>query len=272
MKRVKGFTLIEMLVVIGIIGFFLLVFLPSMVIAKERSKETVCLNRQHRLGMAFEAYLEDNDNMFMGEWISIATSGGGHDIWVEALQPYYYGNEEKNLLCPAATETASEGAVTPYKAWEFSEDAPYGGVAGKRGSYMINWWVTDPYDYSREEYRDDPRSWKTDLVDYDPSCIPVIGGGAAVWRAFPDDTDRLPRWDGDEDWYAGVSMGRFSIDRHEPGYTNILFMDWSARKVGLKELWRLKWHREFDMANQYTLAGGMTPEQWPEWMRDFEDF
>jgi prepilin-type processing-associated H-X9-DG protein len=61
------------------------------------------------------------------------------------------------------------------------------------------------------------------------------------------------------------------INRHD-GYVNSLFMDWSVRKVGLKELWTLKWHREYDTRNPWTKAGGVKPEDWPQWMRRFRDY
>ena len=63
----------------------------------------------------------------------------------------------------------------------------------------------------------------------------------------------------------------FCINRHN-GHINGLFLDWSVRKVGLKELWTLKWHMQFDTANKWTKAGGMQPENWPEWMRNFKDY
>ncbi len=63
----------------------------------------------------------------------------------------------------------------------------------------------------------------------------------------------------------------FFINRHNE-YTNSLFLDWSVRKVGLKELWTLKWYEAFNTANQWTRAGGVKPEDWPEWMRSFRDY
>ncbi len=61
------------------------------------------------------------------------------------------------------------------------------------------------------------------------------------------------------------------INRHE-GAINILFMDWSVRKVGLKGLWLHKWDPEFDTAGPWTKAGGVAPEDWPAWMRRFKDY
>lgn len=61
------------------------------------------------------------------------------------------------------------------------------------------------------------------------------------------------------------------IDRHDGGI-NFAFMDFSVRKVGLKELWTLKWHRQFNTAGPWTKAGGVQPEEWPKWMRKYKDY
>jgi len=66
-------------------------------------------------------------------------------------------------------------------------------------------------------------------------------------------------------------MMHFCIDRHN-GSNNHLFMDWSVRKVALKELWTLKWHREFSTHGPWTRAGGVQPSDWPEWMRQFKEY
>jgi prepilin-type processing-associated H-X9-DG protein len=63
----------------------------------------------------------------------------------------------------------------------------------------------------------------------------------------------------------------FCMNRHDGGI-NSLFMDWSVRKVGLKELWTLKWHAEYNTAGPWTKRGGASPEDWPEWMRGFTDY
>jgi hypothetical protein len=67
------------------------------------------------------------------------------------------------------------------------------------------------------------------------------------------------------------SMDRIVQNRHNK-HQNAMFMDGSARLVGLKEIWALKWHRLYDTRGPYTKAGGATKGSWPEWMRDFEQF
>jgi prepilin-type N-terminal cleavage/methylation domain-containing protein len=57
-----------------------------------------------------------------------------------------------------------------------------------------------------------------------------------------------------------------------PRDVNCVFMDFSVRKIGLKQLWTLKWHRQFETAGPWTKAGGVQPEDWPEWMKRFKDY
>jgi len=76
-------------------------------------------------------------------------------------------------------------------------------------------------------------------------------------------------------FYPGKSMMAFGFTSptEHSGYINSLFMDCSiVRKVGLKELWTLKWHRQFNTANPWTKAGQVRPEGWPEWMKSLKDY
>ena len=66
-------------------------------------------------------------------------------------------------------------------------------------------------------------------------------------------------------------MARTCINRHR-GFVCVSFGDGSARKVGLKELWVLKWHQKYDTSGPWTLAGGVTDDDWPEWIRRFPSF
>jgi len=66
-------------------------------------------------------------------------------------------------------------------------------------------------------------------------------------------------------------MRTFCTNRHS-GCLNGLFLDWSVRRIGLKELWTFKWYDQFDRAGPWTNAGGVKPEDWPEWMRKFKDY
>ncbi|MCK5097351.1 MAG: hypothetical protein KAR45_04570 [Desulfobacteraceae bacterium] len=71
--------------------------------------------------------------------------------------------------------------------------------------------------------------------------------------------------------YGIIKGGRFSVNRHDKK-VNTLFLDGSLKKTGLKELWKLKWHRRYNTSGKWTQSGGVQQEDWPQWMRNFKDF
>jgi prepilin-type processing-associated H-X9-DG protein len=103
--------------------------------------------------------------------------------------------------------------------------------------------------------------------------VPLLGDN--TWHdSWPLDSDVpvLTPWDyGWGDKGVTGEMNQFCIDRHN-GWTNLGFVDWSVRHVGLKELWTLKWHRAFITNGLWTEAGGVDPAQWPVWLRKYKDY
>ena len=55
-------------------------------------------------------------------------------------------------------------------------------------------------------------------------------------------------------------MHNLVINRHE-GSVNVIFCDGSASKVGLKGMWRLKWHKDFQTGNNQTMPGAVAQIQ-----------
>jgi prepilin-type N-terminal cleavage/methylation domain-containing protein/prepilin-type processing-associated H-X9-DG protein len=59
-RRLKAFTLVELLVVIGIIALLISILLPSLAKAREQGIRTKCLNNTKQLAYAFQVYLNEN--------------------------------------------------------------------------------------------------------------------------------------------------------------------------------------------------------------------
>jgi hypothetical protein len=145
------------------------------------------------------------------------------------------------------------------------------------GSSGINDWTGNPATSSKpkkfeKEGNEAARYWATSSV---PGAGQVPLFLSALWLGGkPNDTDQPPEWE--EFTYTDTAlwgaMTRFAMTRHKGENQNALFVDFSVRSVGVKELWTLKWNKWFDIRNDYTLAGGAIKDTWPEWMQSFKDY
>ena len=63
-NRPHAFTIIEMLVVIGIITLLIVILLPALGAAKRSGQNRVCLSNLHAIGEAMDLYLKDHDDVF----------------------------------------------------------------------------------------------------------------------------------------------------------------------------------------------------------------
>ncbi len=73
--RRKAFTLIELLVVIAIIAILAAILFPVFAAAREKAKQTTCLNNNKQLATAFQLYLADHDQKFPMAWMIESGTG-----------------------------------------------------------------------------------------------------------------------------------------------------------------------------------------------------
>ena len=268
----SGFTLIELLVVISIIALLLSILMPALRKVKEQGKMVGCLANLKQWNLIAAMFTESNNGRF---WDSAPGTPG---YWF----PRYMDDKVKDWkanpiwMCPSGQKPIqdAQGRTVPsfniFNAWGiFTGDRL--GPNGVSGSYGINGYCLIP-------------AGPNPATTYEGG-VPTSQGWKTTNEANAANTPwwiealRFDLWpletsapaDNEFAAWSGNNMGRCCINRHQ-GFLNAAFMDWSARKVGVKELWTLKWHKSFNTRGPWTRAGGVTGADWPEWIRKYQEY
>jgi len=280
-RRGAAFTLIELLVVIAILALLMSILMPMLQRARKHAKAIACQGNLRQWGILYATYAAENDAR-LPTWREGQTGGPWWGWWGwgwgssrEGRESPQYEAAKGIMFCPMATKPANPtGEGSPvggtFLAWGWGlgpEPWWYG-----HGSYGVNswahWWDWDDEDtYYRKQ------SWSTTDIK-DAGTVPVLLDSAWSWGGWygangssvlPPEFDAVPIMT------RNPYENPFCIGRHD-GYVNGVFMDWSVRKVGLKELWAIRWHKDFVTRGPWTIPGGAKPEDWPQWMRRFKDY
>jgi prepilin-type N-terminal cleavage/methylation domain-containing protein/prepilin-type processing-associated H-X9-DG protein len=294
----SAFTLVELLVVISVIALLMALLLPALQSARNQARKVMCRSNLHQFGNVLLMYAEDNEGHIPhgnapALWLLRSSSLGAkhhEDPCVPEMSQSV--RMARAACCPMAVKAAPAGKGT-FRTRATSNDNRLWWVEGTSGSRFTAWTITTPSPVFKGSYGFNfclfgtvplgmahlgtngffP-AWSASAARFrglniftvaSRSKVPVLLDSMSIGAAPGPESTPL------ESESNGGFLMPYCINRHNER-VNGLFLDWSVREVGLKELWTLKWCPYFNTAGPWTQAGGVQTEDWPKWMRDLKDY
>lgn len=117
----RGFTLLELLVVLAIIGLLVGLVFPSLSKGRAHSQAVACQSRLRQVALSVQMYADEHDGAVLHSYDVAGQDSVG---WVKLLQPYL--QKPENLRCP----------LDGTRSWEADPFQPSLGY--RTTSYAIN--------------------------------------------------------------------------------------------------------------------------------------
>jgi prepilin-type N-terminal cleavage/methylation domain-containing protein len=132
----RGFSLVELAVVMGIIALLAVVATPSIGAMLERGQSARCAGNLRNIGVAVQQYVSDNDYRFPPIETDPPSLGNEGRTALETLEPY--GITMAVLTCPADkvnhTKFGSSYHFSPVLQDELSSSV---NIYGRRGIFQV---------------------------------------------------------------------------------------------------------------------------------------
>jgi prepilin-type N-terminal cleavage/methylation domain-containing protein len=247
-RRIRAFTLVELLVVIGIIALLIGILMPALKKAREASQKTVCLSNLRQLATAMQLYASENkdyipigymDQMQFSYVVNWNNSNGTRVSQMGFLVSAGVISDGKAFYCPSEQDPQLS-YDTPGNVWPFGKNPPdphltTPGLGHTRFGFMArpvaNWPTSGPFFPT-------PMAKKSQL------------GNKALLADF-------------------VTDKKIVVNRHKAG-VNVLYGSWSGQWVPLSDFEFAPWNTfpYFDVDlqhNDYMLNTKVTPNTglWP---------
>ncbi len=227
----SGFTLVELLVVIGVVGVLAALILPSLAQARQKGRATQCLQQVHQLGVALRMYADDHGGLLPEDPPFVQANP-----WIPLLRPFV-GSSTNLFRCPA-DDFGEARVVTGRSSYVLNEYTASGN--GDSRSYPIFGPNGEPIPAHEFSQRIDgfPRPSDTFLA-FEVSNVGNSGPGA-LWH--DDHTHPVT-------WGFGWQHVLADIDPTRHGrFSDYLYADGHAAATGAAEL-----QRRIDQGDNFSL-------------------
>jgi prepilin-type N-terminal cleavage/methylation domain-containing protein len=153
MRRRRGFTLVELLVVIGIIAVLISILLPALNAAREQARRIQCLSNVRQLTMAWILYANNNKGRLCSSNTQSAFSstpnvwqanGAQFDFMLGGIKPPYPQVFWSWVAAGAVSADVQHGMLWQYLKDEGVYHCPDAQVFNTSTSYQINGMMAGP--------------------------------------------------------------------------------------------------------------------------------
>jgi prepilin-type processing-associated H-X9-DG protein len=245
-RRVSGFTLAELLVVVGLIAMLLSLLLPVLGKARAAANATKCLANLRQMNTAWTVYaIASRGELPAYVWRGPPKSPelAWNAYWPGLLDAQAVRGD--SLLCPEAAESVATGATKGVGKVDYAWSGKFvsngtairlNTVNFRSGSYGFNRYLTAG---RPENNLANKITAFGDLTD-----VPLFFDCAFVDALPPNEPERAtppPNLKGDQLDEASPSHWNFLLARHGRAI-NMGFADGSARRVVLDDTFILRWN------------------------------
>jgi prepilin-type N-terminal cleavage/methylation domain-containing protein/prepilin-type processing-associated H-X9-DG protein len=245
----RGFTLTELLVVIGLLSVMISLLFPVISKAQARARSVSCLSNLRQMAAAWTMYLAENKGRLPDYVQSTPTTPdiAWRGYWLGILDDYKVRGD--SLLCPAADDPIpynqiNKGFGTAAYAWTGKFMTP-GTVARlnstvyRDSSYGYNRYLTAAGGMGADGLATRINVAKQ-LSDVPVMCDSVFLDFAPKINTASSPVTIPPNLKGSNFPLGAPDHWRFLIARHGRG-VNVAMADGSARWVPLEEIYMLSW-------------------------------
>ena len=182
-KQKQGFSLIELLVVIGIVAILAAILLPALARAREAARRASCQNNLKQWGLVFKMYANESEGekwprMGIDDWDSLpeySPNPAGEQIYPEYISDmeiYFcpsdeqYGRIDELLECPDGRWCTGPNATLNPREFDGRGYAYYGYVTDDAYSFLslIGQTLVDETDKSFSTFEDYAKEVENDLT------------------------------------------------------------------------------------------------------------